>query len=127
MTTVGACPTTIPDICMSSEPTNCVFCEIVAGREPARIRYLDNDLIAIVNRLTWVPVMLLVMPRQHMSQLEMWSDEIMDRLGDVAATLGCMYCPNGFRILSNFGHDGLQSQSHGHVHVIGGQFLGHYA
>ncbi len=105
----------------------CIFCDIVAGSEPARIRYMDNDLIAIVNRLTWVPIMLLVMPRRHMSQLEMWSDGIMARLGDVAATLGCMYCPNGFRILSNFGHDGLQSQSHGHVHVIGGQFLGHYA
>ena len=105
----------------------CVFCEIIAGREPARIRYLDNDIIAIVNRLTWVPVMLLVMPRRHMSQLEMWSSGIMARLGDVAATLGCMYCPDGFRILSNFGYDGLQSQPHGHLHVIGGQFLGHYA
>lgn len=105
----------------------CVFCEIIAGREPARIRYLDNDIIAIVNRLTWVPVMLLVMPRRHLSQLEMWSSGIMARLGDVAATLGCMYCPDGFRILSNFGYDGLQSQPHGHLHVIGGQFLGHYA
>ena len=105
----------------------CVFCEIIAGREPARIRYLDNDIIAIVNQLTWVPVMLLVMPRRHMSQLEMWSSGIMARLGDVAATLGCMYCPDGFRILSNFGYDGLQSQPHGHLHVIGGQFLGHYA
>ena len=110
-----------------SSNSYCVFCEIVAGREPARIRYLDNDLIAIVNRLTWVPIMLLVMPRRHMSQLEMWSNGIMARLGDVAATLGCMYCPDGFRILSNFGYDGLQSQSHGHVHVIGGQYLGHYA
>ena len=105
----------------------CVFCEIVAGREPARVRYLDNDIIAIVNRLTWVPIMLLVMPRRHMSQLEMWSSGLLTRIGDVATTLGCMYCPNGFRILSNFGYDGLQSQSHGHLHVIGGQYLGHYA
>ena len=37
-----------------------------------------------------------------------------------------MYSPNGFRILSNFGYDGLQSQSHGHLHVVGGTFLGHY-
>ena len=105
----------------------CVFCEIVAGQEPARIRYLDNDIIAFVNRLTWVPIMLLVMPRRHMSQLEMWSSGIMNRLGDVAVNLGCMYCPNGFRILSNFGRDGLQSQPHGHLHVIGGQYLGEYA
>ena len=105
----------------------CVFCEIVAGREPARVRYLDEDIIVIVNRLTWVPVMLLVMPKKHMSQLEMWSSKLMERLGKVAVDLGCMCAPNGFRILSNFGHDGLQSQSHGHLHVIGGAYLGDYA
>jgi histidine triad (HIT) family protein len=105
----------------------CVFCEIVAGREPARVRYLDDDIIVIVNRLTWVPLMLLVMPKRHMSQIEMWSSGLMERLGQVAVTLGAMNCPNGFRILSNFGDDGMQSQSHGHLHVIGGTFLGEYA
>ena len=118
---------TQPNSAASHSVAGCVFCDIVAGTEAARIRYLDNDLIAIVNRLTWVPIMLLVMPRHHMSQLDMWSNGIMAKLGNVAATLGCMYCPDGFRILSNFGYDGLQSQSHGHVHVIGGQYLGHYA
>ena len=111
---------------MTSGPY-CVFCEIVAGREPARIRYADEDLIVIVNQLTWVPVMLLAMPKQHLSQIQMWRGELMGRLGRVAVDMGCMYAPNGFRILSNFGHDGLQSQSHGHLHVIGGTFLGHYA
>ena len=105
----------------------CVFCEIIAGREPARIRYLDEDIIVIVNRLTWVPVMLLAMPKVHLSQIQMWSSGLMERLGNVAVDLGCMYAPNGFRILSNFGHDGLQSQSHGHLHVIGGTYLGPYA
>ena len=111
---------------MASLP-DCTFCRIVAGEEPARIRYLDEEIIAIVNRLTWVPVMLLVMPKRHMTQLEVWSDGVMNRMGKVAADLGCMYAPNGFRILSNFGRDGLQSQSHGHIHVIGGRFLGEYA
>ena len=111
---------------MSQAPP-CVFCEIVAGREPARIRYVDEEIIVIVNRLTWVPVMLLAMPKQHLSQLDMWSSGIMQRLGNIAVDLGCMFCPNGFRILSNFGYDGLQSQSHGHLHIIGGAYLGHYA
>ncbi len=105
----------------------CVFCNIVAGREPARVRYLDEDIIVIVNRLTWVPVMLLVMPKQHLSQIQMWSSGLMERLGNVAVNMGAMHCPNGFRILSNFGPDGLQSQSHGHLHVIGGTPLGEYA
>ncbi len=112
---------------MTSQGSYCVFCEIIAGREPARVRYVDDDIIVIVNRLTWVPVMLLAMPKKHMSQLDMWSSGIMERLGTIAVDLGCMFCPNGFRILSNFGYDGLQSQSHGHIHIIGGTYLGHYA
>ena len=107
--------------------SNCVFCRIVAGSEPARVRYLDEDIIAIVNRLTWVPVMLMVMPKQHVTQMQMWNSDLMQRLGNTAVNLGAMCCPNGFRILSNFGHDGLQSQSHGHLHVIGGSALGEYA
>jgi histidine triad (HIT) family protein len=109
------------------DPSPCVFCQIVADRSPARVRYLDQDIIVIVNKLTWVPLMLLVMPKEHMSQLEMWSSRLMARLGNVAAEMGCMYAPNGFRILSNFGHDGMQSQPHGHLHVIGGAHLGPYA
>ena len=111
---------------MNKQPY-CVFCEIIAGAEPAKIRYIDNDIIAIVNKLTWVPVMLLVMPKQHLTQIQLWTSGIMDRMGTTAVNLGAMYSPNGFRILSNFGYDGLQSQSHGHLHVIGGTYLGHYA
>ena len=111
---------------MSAAP-NCVFCEIIAGRSPASVRYEDDEAIVIVNRLSWVPVMLLVMPKQHLTQIEMWSSNLMNRLGNIAVDMGCKYAPNGFRLLSNFGHDGMQSQSHGHLHVIGGTFLGPYA
>ena len=111
---------------MSSRP-NCVSCEIIADRSPSRIRYLDEEVIAFVNRLTWVPLMLLVMPKKHLGQSEMWGSGLMARLGSVAVEMGHTFAPNGFRILSNFGHDGLQSQSHGHLHVIGGTHLGEYA
>jgi histidine triad (HIT) family protein len=107
--------------------SNCVFCQIVAGQEPARIRYMDEDIIVIVNKLTWVPVMLLAMPKKHLSQIQMWGSNLMNRLGSVAVDMGAMYSPNGFRILSNFGYDGLQSQPHGHLHIIGGTYLGPYA
>lgn len=110
-----------------STSSNCVFCEIVSGNSPAKVRYLDEEVICIVNRLTWVPLMLLVMPKKHMGQIEMWSSSLMPRLGDVAVEMGCSYSPGGFRILSNFGRDGLQSQSHGHLHVIGGVRLDQYA
>jgi histidine triad (HIT) family protein len=106
---------------------NCVFCRISEGQEPAKYRYLDNELMVIVNKLTWVPLMLLVMPRDHMTQIQLWSSKLLTRMGDLAVDMGAMYAPNGFRILSNFGRDGMQSQSHGHLHVIGGTDLGPYA
>lgn len=108
-------------------PANCVFCQIIAGASPARVRYLDEEVIVIVNKLTWVPLMLLVIPKRHLSQSELWSSSLMNRMGRIAVDMGWSLAPNGFRILSNFGPDGLQSQSHGHIHVIGGVPLGEYA
>ena len=113
--------------------SNCVFCQIVAGKSPARVRYLDNDIIAIVNRLVrdepdpwWPPLMLLVMPKEHLTQFQMWDSGLLPRLGRLAVDLGAMYAPGGFRVVSNFGRDGEQTQTHGHIHVVGGVYLGHY-
>jgi len=30
-------------------------------------------------------------------------------------------------LVSNFGLDAMQTQQHGHVHILGGTFLGEYA
>jgi len=104
----------------------CVFCQIVAGTEPADVIYQDEDIIVIRNVLRWaVPIMLLAMTKSHTTQSELWADHI-GRVGKKAAELGNQLCPNGFRLVSNFGSDGMQSQPHGHVHILGGTFLGHY-
>ena len=110
---------------MRPELRYCTFCDIVDGREPAEILYQDDQVVVFRNRLRWVPVMLLVVPRRHVSQEELWQD--MGRVGEVAVQMGQAHCPNGFRLLSNLGHDAMQSQQHGHVHVLGGTFLGEYA
>ena len=105
----------------------CVFCEIVAGREPANVRYEDDRVIAFDNLLDWAPVMMLLVPKAHMSQGELWGNgELLAHMGGIAAELGAAHCPGGYRILSNFGQDGMQSQSHGHLHIIGGKALGPY-
>lgn len=106
---------------------HCTFCDIVAGRLPSRTRYEDDDILVFHNQLDWVPVMLLVVPKRHVSQKELWSSgDLLAAMGDLAVRLGEESCPNGFRVLSNFGSDGLQTQSHGHLHVVGGAPLGLY-
>lgn len=105
-------------------PRYCIFCEIVARREPAEILYESDGAIVIRNVLRWVPVMLLAMPRQHLTQRELWRD--MGEVGRVAEEMGRRFCPAGFRLASNSGMHGMQSQEHAHVHVLGGTFLGEY-
>ncbi len=103
----------------------CVFCEIVAHKAPSEILYEDDEVIVFRNRLRWVPTMLLSVPKQHISQAELWQN--LGRVGEIAVRMGQEHCPAGFRLLSNFGHDAMQSQEHGHIHILGGVFLGEYA
>ena len=106
---------------------SCVFCNIVARREPATIHHEDERVIIFDNQLDWVPVQILVVPKAHLTQAQLWrSGDLLAQMGDLAAQVGEERCPNGFRILSNFGRDGMQSQPHAHLHVIGGEFLGRY-
>ena len=105
----------------------CVFCEIIAHREPGKILYEDEDVLVIQNVLRWVPVMLLSIPKVHMTQKELWANEIARKVASIGAEIGSRYCPEGFRLVANFGVHAMQSQNHGHLHVLGGTFLGDYA
>lgn len=109
------------------EDESCTFCDVISRRLPGMIRYEDDDLVVFDNHLDWVPVMLLLAPRRHMSQEELWrSGPLMSQISSLAVRMGREHSPDGFRVLSNFGDDALQTQTHGHLHVIGGTFLGLY-
>ncbi|MCY4454792.1 MAG: histidine triad nucleotide-binding protein, partial [Chloroflexi bacterium] len=54
----------------------CIFCEIIAKRSPADIRYEDDNVIVFRNQLRWVPIMLLASPKEHMTQDKLWEGEL---------------------------------------------------
>ncbi|MBJ27950.1 MAG: hypothetical protein CL776_04040 [Chloroflexi bacterium] len=110
---------------MIIEP-GCEFCGIVSGKSEAEIKYQDDDLIVFRNILTWVPIMLLVAPNNHLSQTEFWTSKLFQKASNLAVEIGASESPEGFRILSNFGDDALQTQVHAHLHVLGGTALGLY-
>lgn len=103
---------------MSRATGYCTFCNIIAGAEPADVLYDDSDVLVFRNRLRWLPLMLLAVPKRHRSQEELWTD--LGAVGRLAAAMGRRHCPHGFRLVSNFGWDALQSQMHAHVHILGG-------
>ena len=107
--------------------TFCIFCEVIARRSPGNIRYEDEEVVVFDNKLDWVPVMLLVAPAAHRTQADMWNDPVLlGKVGELAVRFGRELSPNGYRLVSNFGDDALQTQEHAHLHIIGGARLGLY-
>ena len=111
---------------LEERPRYCTFCAIGVGGEPATIYYEDDEIIVFKNVLRWVPVMLLVVPKKHYTQAEFWAGPLIAKAGQIALDMGNKYCPEGFRVLANFGWAAMQTQNHGHIHVVGGTFLGPY-
>lgn len=110
----------------SLDDGSCDFCGIVSGREERTIRYEDDDLMVFRNKLIWVPVMLLVVPKVHMTQQEFWRSPLFSRAAALAVDIGQEDAPEGFRFVSNFGEQAAQTQAHGHLHVLGGGEMGIY-
>ena len=108
----------------ATEPAHCVFCSIVAGDTEANWEVRPNRGVSVVcfhNRLKWAPVMLLVIPTEHMSQADLWSSSALLNVTTLAVEMGNKHCgPEGFRVVSNFGRVAHQSQFHAHLHVISG-------
>ena len=103
-----------------------MFCRIVAGSEPADVLHDSERVIVFRNTLRWAPVMLLAVPKRHMTQRELWESELLAEVGRVASEIGAAHCPRGYRLVSNLGYEAKQSQEHAHIHVLGGVFLGDY-
>ena len=104
----------------------CIFCQIITKKKPANIYFEDDNIIIFQNKLTWAPIMLLIVPKKHMTQEEMYTSPIILDIAKNAIKWGNALCPDGFRVLSNFGLDGFQTVKHAHMHVVGGKYLCKY-
>lgn len=106
---------------------NCIFCKIVKGEIPSPRLYEDENMIVIKDISPQAPVHLLVIPKEHYTDITELDEKraivlgkCLKKIGEIAPTLGL---ENGFRIVSNKGADGCQSVSHLHIHVLGGHKL----
>ena len=107
----------------------CLFCEIVAGRIPAKIAYQDEDVLAFHDINPQGPVHVLVIPKRHITSLLDLTDADDGLVGrlvrtgrDIARQEGL--ADRGFRVLFNAGDDAGYSVYHIHLHLVGGRKLG---
>jgi histidine triad (HIT) family protein len=107
----------------------CIFCEIAAGRVPARKVHEDDSVVAFHDLNPQAPTHLLVIPRKHIESLlalEPGDDQLMGALvrtaRELAGRLG--FDPRGFRLVMNCGDDAGYSVYHVHLHLLAGRALG---
>ena len=108
---------------------DCIFCRIVRGELEAEVVYDEDDVLAIEDINSKAPVHVLIIPRQHVANLEeigALPDAVVKRLFEVASTvaekLGVR--DGGYAVMINNGRDAGQEVFHLHLHVMGGRRLG---
>ena len=101
---------------------NCIFCNVVNGKQEAHVIFEDNSHIAIMDKY---PIQLghsLVMPKIHHEKIvDMSNDEVgalFSRVPVVARAILAATGADGFNIGQNNGKSANQIIPHVHVHVI---------
>lgn len=107
--------------------TDCLFCRIAAGEIPATQVYQDEHCVAFNDIKPGAPTHVLIIPRQHIAQLDQASAKTQNLLGHlllVANKVAELQGLNDFRVVINNGAGAGQSVFHLHLHVLGGRELG---
>lgn len=107
---------------------DCVFCEIVAGKIPADIRYQDKEVIAFRDINPVAPTHLLIIPRKHIPSLAHLPDAETPIIGHMAKIANQLareegISESGYRLAISCGQQGGQEVPHLHLHLIGGRQL----
>ena len=106
----------------SVPPEQCVFCQIVSGKQPAAKVYQDQDYIAFMDRSPFNEGHTLVCPKKHGETVWDMSESEIGGLFALAARIskGVMAATksDGFRFVQNNGEAANQAVAHVHVHII---------
>lgn len=105
---------------------DCVFCEIVAGRNPATIEYQDDEILAFHDIFPKAPVHLLVIPKRHIESVMTLAPEdapLVGRMVLAAKRIGEArgLAERGYRLAIHSGPEGGQVVYHLHLHFLAGR------
>ena len=106
------------------DPNN-VFAKILRGELPCSKVYENEHALAFNDISPQAPVHVLVIPKGQYVSMDDFSEhatleEIVGftkAVGETARILGL--AENGYRTVTNIGHDGLQEVPHLHTHILG--------
>lgn len=101
---------------------DCVFCEIVAGREEASIVFEDDTTLAFMDISQFADGHVLVVPREHYTDQLHVPDDVAAALGiatkRVARAVDATFRPAGLTLWQSVRAAGGQDVFHLHWHVM---------
>jgi len=106
--------------------SNCIFCQIIAGKSPSQMLYQDEQVSAFRDIHPVAPTHILLAPNRHIASvndLTVEDELLMGHLFTVARQLARQegIDQSGYRLIVNTGAHGGQTIFHLHMHLIGGQ------
>jgi len=114
---------------MVMSEAECIFCKIARGEVDAEVVHDEDDVLAFEDMNSKAPVHVLVIPRQHVANLEeigALPDTVVRRIFEVASEVAekLGVSEGGYAVMINNGSDAGQEVFHLHLHVMGGRRLG---
>jgi histidine triad (HIT) family protein len=102
---------------------SCIFCKIVAGELPSTVVYRDDTVVAIEDINPQAPVHVLVMPVEHMRDVNDVPGATLEHMYSVARRIAeqRQIADSGYRMVFNIGPDAGQTVFHAHLHLLGGR------
>lgn len=111
---------------MPTSDPSCIFCKIIAGDIPSKMVLESDECIAIRDVNPQAPTHVLVIPKEHVSDITKVTDAkllgtLFHKASEVAQKENVV--DDGFRLVVNTGDNGGQTVHHLHIHVIGGRSM----
>jgi histidine triad (HIT) family protein len=108
---------------------DCLFCRIAAGEIPTTEVHRTDRVLAFRDIDPKAPVHVLVIPRDHHTDVAALAEADPALAGEVLAVAAAVaraegLDADGFRVIFNAGTHGGQEVFHVHAHVVGGAPLG---
>ena len=107
--------------------SDCLFCNIVAGKIPSKKVYEDEQVLAFNDIDPKAPTHVLIIPKKHIVGLKEAQAEDAELIGQcqlVAAAIAReQKLEDGYRTVFNVGRGAGQSVFHLHLHLLGGRKL----
>lgn len=107
--------------------SDCVFCQIAAGKIPAQKVYEDEQILAFEDIRPQARVHVLVIPKKHIAGFQDLSEEDASLMGHLSVKLPSIAALKGiqaYRLIVNCGKEAGQEVFHLHWHLLGGESLG---